>query len=108
MPNWSLAKVLTYDAAQSGDTSAGTMAQDILDVIHKFHGDSLGHSAPGTRTDYINFTSPYNTSNIEGVFVPASIAGKYPGGMATAFDAFARPFPAATPLPGHSSRPSAN
>lgn len=107
MPNWSPAKVLTYYAATSGDTSAGTMAQDILDVTHKFHGDSLGCSAPGSRTDYINVTSPYNTSNVEGVFVPASITGKYPGGMATAVEAFARLFPTAASLPGHSSGPSA-
>jgi hypothetical protein len=82
----SLAKVYTYYAAKAGGTAgatAETAAQNILDVIHKFYGDSLGFSAPETRTDYINFGSHYNgTTNSEGVFIPSSFTGTYPGGIA--------------------------
>jgi hypothetical protein len=77
----SLAKVYEYYAAKSGDTTAETAAQNILDVIHKNFADPLGYSAPETRTDYKNFTSPYNTTNFEGVFIPSSWTGKYPGGI---------------------------
>lgn len=77
----SLAKVYEYYAAKSGDSTAKTAAQNILDVIHKYYADSLGFSAPETRTDYKNFTSPYNTSNYEGVYVPSNWSGTYPGGV---------------------------
>jgi hypothetical protein len=77
----SLAKVYEYYAAKSGDTTAETAAQNLLDVIHKFFADSIGYSAPEQRTDYSNFTSPYNTTNFEGVFVPSSWSGKYPGNI---------------------------
>jgi Glycosyl hydrolase family 48/Cellulose binding domain/Bacterial Ig domain len=76
----SLAKVYAYYAAKSGNTTAETAAQNILDVIHKFYGDSLGFSAPETRTDYKNFNVPYSTSTQEGVFIPSSFTGTYPGG----------------------------
>jgi hypothetical protein len=77
----SLAKVYEYYAAKSGSTTAQTDAQNIIDVIHKFDADSLGFSAPETRTDYSNFTSAYNTTNFEGVFIPAGWTGTYPGGI---------------------------
>ena len=77
----SLAKVYAYYAAKSGNTTAETAAQNILDVIHKFYADSLGFSAPETRTDYKNFTVPYSTSGQEGVFIPSSWTGTYPGGV---------------------------
>ena len=77
----SLAKVYEYYAAKAGDTTAETDAQNILDVIHKNFADPLGYSAPETRTDYKNFTSPYNTTNFEGVYFPPNWAGKYPGGI---------------------------
>ena len=77
----SLAKTYEYYAAKSGDTTAETAAQNILDVIHKFHADSLGYSAAETRTDYSNFTSAYNTTNYEGVYIPSSWSGKYPGNV---------------------------
>ena len=77
----SLAKVYTYYAAKSGDTTAETAAQNILDVVHKFYGDALGYSAPETRTDYKNFTSTFNTTTFEGVFLPAGWTGTYPGGI---------------------------
>src|SRR6185437_15970401 len=53
----SLAKVYEYYAAKSGDTTAQTAAQNILDVIHKFFADQLGYSAAESRTDYKNFNS---------------------------------------------------
>jgi hypothetical protein len=76
----SLAKVYEYYAAKSGDTTAQTAAQNIIDVIHKFYSDSLGFSAPETRTDYKNFNVPYSTSGQEGVFIPSNWSGTYPGG----------------------------
>jgi hypothetical protein len=77
----SLAKVYAYYAAKSGNTTAETDAQNIVDIIHKFYADSLGYSAPETRTDYSNFTSAYNTTNYEGVYIPSSWTGTYPGGI---------------------------
>ena len=75
----SLAKTYMYYAAKSGDTTAETDAQNIIDVIHQFYGDSLGFSAPETRTDYSNFTSAFNTTNFEGLFIPSGWSGSYPG-----------------------------
>ena len=77
----SLAKVYEYYAAKSGNTTAQTDAQNIIDTIHKYYADSLGFSAPETRTDYSNFTSAYNTTNYEGVYIPSGWTGKYPGGI---------------------------
>jgi hypothetical protein len=77
----SLAKVYEYYAAKSGDATAQTAAQNILDVMHKFFADSLGYSAPESRTDYKNFNSSYNTTNFEGAFIPSTWSGKYPGGV---------------------------
>ena len=77
----SLAKVYEYYAAKSGDTTAETAAQNIIDVIHKYYADSLGFSAPETRTDYKNFTTPYDNTNVEGVFIPSNWTGTYPGGV---------------------------
>ncbi|MGE5290491.1 MAG: glycoside hydrolase family 48 protein, partial [Micromonosporaceae bacterium] len=75
------AKVFEYYAAKSGNTTAETFAQNIIDVIHKFYADSLGFSAPETRTDYSNFNVAYNTSNYEGVYIPSGWTGTYPGGV---------------------------
>ena len=77
----SLAKVYMYYAAKSGNTTAETDAQNIIDVIHKFDADSLGFSAPETRTDYSNFTSAYNNTTAEGVYIPSGWTGTYPGGI---------------------------
>jgi hypothetical protein len=75
----SLAKTYMYYAAKSGNTAAETAAQNIIDIIHQFYGDSLGYSAPETRTDYSNFTSAFNTTNYEGLFIPSGWSGSYPG-----------------------------
>ena len=77
----SLAKVYEYYAAKSGNTTAETDAQNIIDVIHKFYADSLGYSSPETRTDYSNFTSAYNNTTLEGVYIPPGWTGTYPGGI---------------------------
>jgi hypothetical protein len=77
----SLAKVYEYYAAKSGSTTAETAAQNIIDTIHKYYADPLGFSSPETRTDYSNFTSAYNTTNYEGVYIPSGWTGKYPGGI---------------------------
>jgi hypothetical protein len=79
----SLAKVYTYYAAKSGDTTAQTAAQNILDIVHKYYADSLGYSAPETRTDYSNFNVAYNTTNYEGVYIPSSWSGTYPSAGGT-------------------------
>jgi hypothetical protein len=75
----SLAKVYMYYAAKSGNTTAETDAQNIIDIVHQFYGDTLGFSAPETRTDYSNFTSAFNTTNYEGLFIPSGWTGTYPG-----------------------------
>ncbi|HET9169185.1 MAG TPA: glycoside hydrolase family 48 protein [Actinospica sp.] len=77
----SLAKVYEYYAAKSGDTTAKTAAQNIIDIIHKYYGDSIGYTSPETRTDYTNFTTAYNTTNYEGVYFPSGWTGTYPGGI---------------------------
>jgi hypothetical protein len=80
----SLAKTYMYYAAKSGNATAETAAQNIIDIIHQFYGDSIGFSVPETRTDYSNFTSAFNTTNFEGLFIPANWSGSYPGlGTAT-------------------------
>ncbi len=80
----SLAKTYAYYAAKAGDTTAETAAQNIIDIIHQFYGDSIGFSAPETRTDYKNFTSAFNTTNYEGLYIPSNWSGSYPGlGTAT-------------------------
>ena len=75
----SLAKVYEYYAAKSGNTTAETDAQNIIDIIHQFYGDTLGYSAPEARTDYSNFTSAFNTTNYEGLYIPSGWSGTYPG-----------------------------
>ena len=75
----SLAKTYAYYAAKSGDTTAETASQNIIDVIHQFYGDSIGYSAPESRTDYSNFTSAFNTSNYEGVLHPVRLVRDLPG-----------------------------
>ena len=77
----SLAKVYEYYAAKSGDTTAETAAQNIIDIIHKYYADSIGYTAPETRTDYSDFTVAYNSTNYEGVYFPSGWTGTYPGGI---------------------------
>ncbi|HEX4831808.1 MAG TPA: glycoside hydrolase family 48 protein [Trebonia sp.] len=79
----SLAKTYMYYAAKSGNTAAQTAARNIIDIIHQFYGDSLGFSAPESRTDYSNFTSAFNTTNYEGLYIPAGWSGSYPSAGGT-------------------------
>ncbi|MCW2935325.1 MAG: cellulose 1,4-beta-cellobiosidase [Actinomycetia bacterium] len=95
-----------YYAAKSGNTTAETDARNIIDIIHQFYGDTLGYSAPETRTDYSNFTSAFNTTNYEGLFIAFGWTGSYPGlngGNITSADPARSPAPrpwrAATPPP---------
>jgi len=68
--------------AEGGPPSAGRVPAGLLiDTIHKYYADPLGFSSPETRTDYSNFTSAYNTTNYEGVYIPSGWTGKYPGGI---------------------------
>jgi hypothetical protein len=76
----SLAKTLTYYAAKSGDATSEKFAQHILDVIHAKYADSLGYSAPETRTDYNRFTQPYSASTHQGLYIPPGWTGTYPDG----------------------------
>ena len=74
--------VYAYYAAKSGDTTAETDAQNILDVIHKNFADPLGYSAPETRTDYKRLhRRPTTPPTSKGVFIPSNWTGKYPGGI---------------------------
>ncbi|MFC5909125.1 glycoside hydrolase family 48 protein [Streptacidiphilus monticola] len=76
----SLAKTLSYYAAKSGDTTSQKFAQNILDIIHSKYADSLGYSAPETRTDYSRFTQAYDPSTHQGLYIPPGWTGTYPDG----------------------------
>ncbi|MFE9426601.1 glycoside hydrolase family 48 protein [Kitasatospora sp. NPDC006697] len=76
----SLAKTLSYYAAKAGDSTSQKFAQNILDIIHAKYSDSLGYSAPETRTDYNRFTQAYDPSTHQGVYIPPGWTGSYPDG----------------------------
>ncbi|AUG81854.1 cellulose 1,4-beta-cellobiosidase [Kitasatospora sp. MMS16-BH015] len=76
----SLAKTLAYYAAKSGSSTAQKFAQNILDTIHAKFADSLGYSAPETRTDFNRFTQPYSATTHQGLYVPSGWTGTYPDG----------------------------
>ncbi|MER5641155.1 glycoside hydrolase family 48 protein [Kitasatospora sp. NPDC002227] len=76
----SLAKTLAYYAAKSGSSTAQKFAQNILDTIHAKFADSLGYSAPETRTDFNRFTQPYSATTHQGLYVPPGWTGTYPDG----------------------------
>ena len=65
------AKTLTYYAAKSGNTAAAALAKSLLDAMATFT-DSIGISAPETRTDYSRFGDT--------VYVPTGWSGKMPNG----------------------------
>ncbi|PYC67420.1 cellulose 1,4-beta-cellobiosidase [Streptomyces tateyamensis] len=76
----SLAKTLSYYAAKAGDGTAQKFAQNILDIIHGKYADSLGYSAPETRTDYSRFTQAYDPTTHQGLYIPPGWTGSYPDG----------------------------
>jgi hypothetical protein len=70
----SLAKVLTYYGAKSGDATAKGLAKQLLDAMWSADQDAKGVSVPETRTDYDRFNDP--------VYVPPNWTGKMPNGDA--------------------------
>ncbi|HUQ55252.1 glycoside hydrolase family 48 protein [Lentzea sp.] len=75
----SYAKVLLNYAARSGNASAKTTGESLLTSLLE-HQDSLGIATPETRTDYNRFDDVYNTSTLEGPYVPPGWTGKMPNG----------------------------
>ncbi|GLY47075.1 cellulose 1,4-beta-cellobiosidase [Lentzea sp. NBRC 102530] len=75
----SYAKVLLNYAARSGDASAKTTGEALLTSLLSKQ-DSLGIATPETRTDYSRFDDVYNTSTLEGPYVPSGWTGRMPNG----------------------------
>jgi len=77
-----LAKTLMYYAAKANDTTAQTLAKNLLDTMWNNDRDSIGVVTPETRTDYSRFTQVYSTSNTnhDGLFIPAGWTGTMPNG----------------------------
>jgi hypothetical protein len=80
----SLAKTLEYYAAKAGDTTAQTLAKNLLDVMWNNDRDTIGVVVPETRTDYSRFTQVYSTSNVDqdGLYIPSGWSGTMPNGDA--------------------------
>ena len=82
----SLAKLLSYYAAKSGDTAAQAKAKALLDDMWANDQDSKGITTTETRTDYSRFDDVYpNGLNSDGstgggVYVPPGWSGKMPNG----------------------------
>jgi hypothetical protein len=74
------AKTLSFYAAKSGLAAPKALAQSLLDGMWANFQDAQGLSVPETRTDYSNFTAPFNDSLNQGLFVPAGYSGKMPNG----------------------------
>ncbi len=68
----SLAKLLTFYAARSGNAPARTLAKELLDRMWKKYRDSKGVAQSEVRKDYKRFTEP--------TFVPAGWKGRMPNG----------------------------
>src|SRR5580658_6202555 len=68
----SLAKVLSFYAARSGNQAAGKLAKELLDRMWKKYRDAKGVAQPEVRKDYKRFA--------EHVFVPAGWKGRMPNG----------------------------
>jgi hypothetical protein len=75
-----LAKTLSYYAAKANDSTAQTLAKNLLDVMWGNDQDSLGITTPETRTDYNRFTQPYDSSTHAGLYIPPGWTGKDPFG----------------------------
>ncbi|MGI5498568.1 glycoside hydrolase family 48 protein [Lentzea sp. CA-135723] len=75
----SYAKVLLNYAARSGNASAKTTGEALLTSLLSKQ-DSLGIATPETRTDYNRFDDVYNTSTLEGPYVPSGWTGRMPNG----------------------------
>jgi Glycosyl hydrolase family 48 len=68
----SLAKLLSFYAARSGNEAAGKLAKELLDRMWKRYRDAKGVAQPEVRKDYKRFA--------EHVFVPAGWKGRMPNG----------------------------
>jgi len=75
----SLVKTLLNYAAKSGDASAKSTGEGLLNALLE-HTDSLGIAIPETRTDYNRFDDTYNATTGEGEYVPPTWTGKMPNG----------------------------
>jgi hypothetical protein len=75
----SFAKLLTYYAAKSGNTTAKTAAKNLLDAIWT-HKDAKGVSVTETRADYNRMDDVYNASTGQGLYIPQGWSGKMPNG----------------------------
>jgi hypothetical protein len=69
-----LAKTLTYYGAKANDTTAKTLAKQLLDAMWTADQDTQGLSVPETRDDYKRFDDK--------VYVPSGWTGKMPNGDA--------------------------
>jgi hypothetical protein len=68
----SLAKVLSFYAARSGNEAAAKLAKELLDRMWRKYRDAKGIAQPEVRKDYRRFAEP--------VFVPAGWKGRMPNG----------------------------
>jgi hypothetical protein len=68
----SLAKLLSFYAARSGDQAARTVAKELLDRMYKKYRDPKGVAQSEVRKDYKRFG--------EHIFVPTGWKGKMPNG----------------------------
>jgi glycosyl hydrolase family 48/cellulose binding protein with CBM2 domain/Big-like domain-containing protein len=75
----SLAKTLLNYAAKSGDATAKSTGEGLLNALMQ-HTDSIGVAIPETRTDYNRFDDTYNATSGEGPYVPPGWTGKMPNG----------------------------
>jgi hypothetical protein len=78
-----LAKTLSYYAAKANDSTAQTLAKNLLDVMWNNDRDSIGVVVPETRTDYSRFTQLYPSgANRDGLYIPPGWTGTMPNGDA--------------------------
>lgn len=75
----SLAKLLTYYAAKSGDAAAKTAAKGLLDAIWAYK-DSKGVSVTETRADYNRMDDVYDAATGQGIYIPPGWSGTMPNG----------------------------
>jgi hypothetical protein len=75
-----LAKTLSYYAAKAKDSTAQSLAKNLLDVMWTNDQDSLGIATPETRTDYSRFGQTYDPTTHQGLYIPSGWTGKDPFG----------------------------
>ncbi|MBW8806580.1 MAG: hypothetical protein JF587_22405, partial [Catenulisporales bacterium] len=75
-----LAKALSYYAAKANDTTAQTLAKNLLDVMWANDQDSLGVTTPEIKTDYNRLNQAYDPTTHAGLYIPSGWTGKDPFG----------------------------